>query len=85
MHLNTKIPEGVTSISELMEMEKEEILAWPYYPEFVSLVKDYNLKAIKKPVLLERLLDLSVRCAEDRIYHYSTGLDKAIFKIKAFY
>lgn len=85
MQMKTRIPEGLTQISEMMGMLKEEVRAWPYYKQMRSLIKDYNLGAISKDFLVEQLYKISLQCADDAIYHYSTGVEKAIAIIKACY
>lgn len=80
-----KVPVGLTSIARLMGMEKEEILAWPYFEEMRDSMKDYNLKAITKEQLIGCLEGISIKCANDQIYHYSTGIDKAISTLKTVY
>lgn len=81
----TKIPEGLTSIAKMMGMEKEEVRMWPYYNELRSMFKAYNLGVMDKARLIEGLTNISVKCAEDEIYYFSTGVDKAITAIRVFY
>lgn len=85
MRMNTKLPEGLTGISKLMNMEKEEVRAWPYYTEVVSLFKDYNLRALRKERLIEKLSDISDKCTEEQIEFYSVGISNAISSIKVCY
>ena len=83
--IKTRLPEGITGIANLMGMSREEVRAWPYYTEVRGLFKDYNLRALKRENLIEKLYDVSLRCANSGIYHYSTGIEKAIASIRTFY
>ena len=83
--LKAKVPAGLNSIARLMEMDVAEIQAWPHFNEMQSAMKDYNLNAIGKEQLIGRLEEISIKCAEAQIYHYSTGIDKVISAIRVAY
>lgn len=83
--MKAKLPEGSNGIANLMGMQKEEVRAWPYYTEVRSMFKDYNLKVLSKEQLVEKLIGVSVKCAEDGIHYFSTGVDKAIGTIRICY
>lgn len=85
MRMKTKLPEGLTGIAEMMEMEKEEIRAWEFYKEVRNLFKDYNFKVLDKEKLTSKMLAISEQCANKAIYHYCQGIDNAICAIKACY
>lgn len=85
MQNTMKIPVGVTAISNLMEMKPSEIKFWDKFQEVRNLLKDYNYGVLSKDSLIDKLYDVSVRCANDKIYHYSTGIDNLISSIKLSY
>lgn len=85
MQSTMKIPVGVTAISNLMEMKPSEIKFWDKFQEVRSLLKDYNYGVLSKNKLVEKLYDVSLRCANDKTYHYSTGIDNLIDNIKLVY
>ena len=39
MQTKTKLPEGLTGIAKIMEMQKEEIREWEFYNEVRNLFK----------------------------------------------
>lgn len=83
--MKTKLPEGSTGIANLMGMQKEEVKAWPHYGEVRSLFKDYNLDFLSKEDLVNKLIEVSAKCAEAGIHYFSTGVDKAIRAIQICY
>ncbi len=85
MQSTMKIPVGVTAISNLMEMKPSEIKFWDKFQEVRDLLKDYNYGVLTKSKLIEKLYEVSVRCAKDKSYHYSTGIDNLISSIKLSY
>lgn len=85
MQSTIKIPLGVTAISNLMEMKPSEIKFWDKFQEVRDLLKDYNYGVLSKDRLVNKLYDVSVRCANDKTYHYSTGIDNLISSIKLSY
>lgn len=85
MQMKTKLPEGLTGIAEIMEMNKEEVQAWEFFKEVRQLFKDYNFKVLTKDSLIAKLYDISCKCANKQIYHYSTGIDNAVLAIKTCY
>lgn len=85
MQMNTKLPEGLTNISKMMGMQKEEVRAWPYYNQLTNLFKDYNLGAITKTRLIDKLMDISAKCIEDDICYFSLGIEQAVNCIKFCY
>lgn len=85
MRMKTKLPEGLTGIAEMMEMDKAEVREWPFFKELRALFKDYNLRALQKDALISKLYDISLQCANKKIYHYSTGVENAISTIKTCY
>lgn len=85
MRLKTKLPISLQGIADLMEMNREEIRAWPHVREVRELFKDYNFGALPKENLISKLYNVSLKCANEKIYHYSTGIDNAVSAIKLFY
>ena len=83
--MKMKLPEGLTGIADIMEMQKEEIREWEFYKEVRDLFKDFNFKVLSKDNLINKLLLISEKCANKTIYHYSEGIDNAIATIKACY
>lgn len=81
----TKLPEGLTGIANLMGMTKDEVRAWPYFANVRALFNDYNLGVLSKECLVDGLIDVSVKCAEDGIHYFSTGVDKAVNTIRVCY
>ncbi|MBQ8043457.1 MAG: hypothetical protein IJ272_04835 [Clostridia bacterium] len=80
-----KVPVSVTGIARMMEMDVAEVRNWPHFEEMRDALKDYNLGALTKQRLITRLNDISIKCANDGIYHYSTGIDNAITSIRLSY
>lgn len=85
MRLKIKLPEGLTGIAQMMEMDKEEVRSWEFYNEVRDLFKDYNFRVLNKETLIAKLYDISVKCANKQIFHYSTGIDNIISAIRMLY
>ena len=85
MRHNTKLPEGLTEIAKIMQMEKEEIMAWPHLNELREVFRDYNMHSISKGVLLERMEEISQKCKDEKMEFHFEGMSKAIIAVKAFY
>lgn len=85
MHLKHTVPVGITGMAKLMNMHEAEVREWPYVEDMRAVFKDYNLGVLDKRELVARLNDISVKCAEAQIYHYSTGIDNAIKSINLSY
>lgn len=85
MRRTSRIPVGVTAVSELMEMKPSEIRFWDKFPEVRDLLKDYNYGVLQKDNLILKLYEISARCANDKTYHYSTGIDNLVQSIKFSY
>lgn len=85
MRFGTKIPVSLSGIASLMEMERDEVREWPYFKEVRTALQDYNLGVLKKERLIAKLYDVSLKCANDKIFHYSTGIENAIAAIRTCY
>lgn len=85
MTLKRKAPIGVSGIARLMKMDEAEVREWPYFNEMCEALKDYNLGVLTKQNLITQLNDISIKCANDQIYHYSTGIDNAVKSIQLSY
>lgn len=80
-----KIPVGIAGIAKLMKLAVEEVRVWKHYDSVRGLFKDYNFGVLNKTKLFERLDEISVKCINDKEYHYSTGIDNAKATINAVY
>lgn len=85
MYCKHKVPISIKAIAKLMNMLEAEVREWPYLENMRDALKDYNFGVFTKQQLVEKLNDISVKCAEAQIYHYSQGIDKAVETIKVNY
>ena len=83
--IKTKLPQGLTGISNLMELDKSEVRAWPYYKEVATLFKDYNFGVLKKEKLLEELSQISLKCRNDDTWYFAMALERLTKKVKLCY
>ena len=99
MRMKTKLPEGLSGIAEIMEMDKEEIRVWEFYKEVRSLFKDYNFNVLNKEKLTSKQHDtfknnkidiIELILKDGRLYQmqYPTlenGAIKMSFKLHSYY
>lgn len=69
-----RVPESITGIAKMMEMEPAEIRAWPHLEEVRMAIKDYNLGALTKQRFISRLNDIAVKNSADEFVHYAEGI-----------
>jgi len=79
------VPESVTGIASMMEMDAAEIRAWPYMNEVRAAIKDYNLGALDKQRMFTRLNDIAVKNSADELVHYAEGIENLITSIRLSY
>lgn len=80
--ISLKIPVGIKSLAEMMEMEEVEVRFFPKVEKVRALLKDYNFGTLKKKDLIERLEALKDRCKEEKIDQYVAGIDGLIKAIQ---
>lgn len=79
--ISLKIPVGIKSLAEMMEMEEVEVRFFPKIEDVRALLKDYNYGTLKKKELVEKLEALKNECMEENFEQYAEGvgeLSKAI-------
>ena len=81
----TRVPESITGIAKMMEMETAEIRAWPHLKDVRDAIKDYNLGYIIKQRLVSRLNDIATKNSEDNLIHYAMGIENMITSINLTY
>lgn len=71
-----RVPQSITGIANMMEMDTAEIQAWPYLSEVRMAIKDYNIGYIAKQILLSRLEDIAVKnsSSEKNLQHYADAI-----------
>lgn len=71
-----RVPESVTGIAKMMEMEPAEIRVWPYLDEVRTAIKDYNIGFISKQRLISRLNDIAIKNnnSAEKLQHYATAI-----------
>lgn len=82
------VPESVTGIAKMMEMDAAEIRAWPYLEEVRTAIKDYNIGFIVKQRLLSRLEDIALKNhnSENKLQHYAQAItDNLMVSIRLSY
>ncbi len=80
--ISLKVPVGIKSLAEMMEMEEVEVRFFPQIEKVRALLKDYNFGTLKKKELIERLEALKARCLEEKIDQYATGIGGLIKAIQ---
>lgn len=81
----TRVPESITGIAKMMEMDSAEIRAWPHMNEVRTAIKDYNIGYINKQRLLSRLNDIAVKNSADELSHYAQGIENLKTSIRLSY
>ena len=69
-----RVPESITGIAGMMEMDESEVRAWPYFEDVRAAIKDYNLGCLTKQRLFSRLNDIAIKNSVDKLMHYSEGI-----------
>lgn len=85
MRFNSKLPESMTQLADLMGLDKEEVQAWPYFKEVRNLFKDYNLNVLEKNDLIKKMGEIADKCKTEDLTLYVDGIATAIAKIKLSY
>ena len=85
MRFESKLPVGLIGISRMMEMQSEEVRAWPFYTEVQGLFKDYNKGFISKPDFISRLRRIAERCNNSKLFAFYEGLNNAISAVELVY
>lgn len=80
-----RVPESITGIAKMMEMEPAEIRAWPNLDEVRTAIKDYNIEFITKQRLISRLNDIAVKNSADEFVHYAKGIENLTTSIRLSY
>ena len=83
--IKTRLPEGLSGIAKLMELDKAELRAWPYYKEVVNLFKDYNFGVLKKEKLIEKLSEISAKSRNDGGCYFAMAVETLEGKVKVCY
>lgn len=79
------VPESITGIAKMMEMDTAEIRAWPHFDEVRAAIKDYNICYITKQRLISRLNDIAVKNSADELAHYAAGIENLTTSIRLSY
>ena len=71
-----RVPESITGIAKMMEMDTAEIQAWPYFNNVRAAIKDYNLGWLTKQRLISHLEDIAVEnhVSEKKLEHYAKAI-----------
>ena len=80
-----RVPESVTGIAKMMEMDTAEIRAWPHMNEVRAAIKDYNLGALDKSRLFTRLNDIKIKNSAEQLVHYSQGIENLETSVRLSY
>jgi len=80
-----RVPESVTGIAGMMEMDAAEIRAWPHLDEVRTAIKDYNIGYITKQQLNSRLNDIALKNSADELLHYAEGIENLQTSIRLSY
>ncbi len=81
----THVPESITGIAKMMEMDTAEVRAWPCFKEVRDAIKDYNIGYITKQRLISRLNDIAVKNSADELAHYAMGIENLQTSIRLSY
>ena len=70
------VPESITGIAKMMEMDTAEIQAWPHFDEVRAAIKDYNIGYITKQRLISCLEDIALKNhnSESNLRHYADAI-----------
>lgn len=80
-----RVPESITGIANMMEMDTAEIRPWPHFDEVRAAIKDYNIGYITKQQLISRLNDIAVKNSADEFAHYALGIENLQTSIRLSY
>lgn len=71
-----RVPESITGIANMLELDAAEVQAWPYLSEVRTAIKDYNIGYVSKQILLSRLENIAVKNSgsEAKLQHYADAI-----------
>lgn len=76
MQVKTKVALDVKTVSDLMNMDVNEVRLWPYLSEIRGIITDYNFGSNVSGIK-SRLDDLISKCENDGIYDFAEGVKNA--------
>ena len=81
----TKVPTNSQAIADMMKMSVDEVRNFPFIQDIKDILRDYNFGVVNKKDVEDKLIYISLKCAEKEIYYFSTGVEKLLQHIKVRY
>lgn len=80
MQFNQKLPIGISEISKMMGVSKEELRVFPHFATVRESFKDYNFGVLSKKALINKLS--TIKPSDD---YYLNSINNVISVIEACY